>query len=99
MKGKSRSKKQFSKQDLMDVLVKKALGYDAKEVVEEYVGGEEGDVKLSKKKITIKYVPPDMTALKILLDENQQQVCEMTDEQLEIEKNRLLSLLKEIQND
>ena len=99
MKGKSRSKKGVTKQDLIDVLVKKALGYDAKEVVEEYVGGEEGDVKLSKKKITTKYVPPDMTALKILLDENQKQVGDMTDEELEKEKNRLLSLLKEIQND
>ncbi len=99
MKGKGRKKKTVTKQDLVEVLIKKAFGYDVTEVVEEYVGDEEGDVRLSKKKVTIKNVPPDTTALKLLLDEKEEQVQDMSDQELEQEKIRLLNLLKEIQND
>lgn len=99
MKGKGKRKKKVTKQELIEVLIKKALGYDATEVVEEYVGNDEGEVKLSKKKVTTKNVPPDMSALKILLDDSQKEVGQMTDEELEKEKIRLINLLKEIQND
>ena len=97
MKGRNKQKKQVDKIDLEQALIKKALGYDATEVVEEYVGDGE-EIKLSKKKVTIKNVPPDMSALKFLLDETQKEVSEMTDKELYEEKVRLLSLLKEIQN-
>ena len=98
MKGKSKQKKKVDKTDLEQALIKKALGYDATEVVEEYVG--DGDeIKLSKKKVTTKNVPPDMSALKFLLDESQKQVGEMTDQELYEEKVRLLCLLKEIQKE
>ena len=98
MKGRSKQKKKFDKTDLEQALIKKALGYDATEVVEEYVG--DGDeIKLSKKKVTTKNVPPDMSALKFLLDESQKEVSEMTDQELQEEKVRLLCLLKEIQKD
>ncbi len=97
MKGKSKKKKHVDKNDLEQALIKKALGYDATEVVEEYVG--DGDeIKHSKKKVTTKNVPPDMSALKFLLDETQKEVSEMTDQELYDEKVRLLCLLKEIQN-
>lgn len=96
MKGKSK-KKAVSKDELIAVLIKKALGYDVTEVVEEYAGGEEGEVKLLKKKVTVKNIPPDITALKLLIDERQQPVEEMTDEQIQVEKERLLTLLGEIQ--
>ena len=76
-------------------LIKKALGYDATEVVEEYVSDQEGEVKLTKKKVTKKNVPPDLTALKMLLDQTEIDVKVMTDEQLEEEKNRLLQLLNQ----
>ena len=99
MKGRSKKKKVNLKQDLKDVLIKKALGYDVQEVVEEYSSDGEGDVKLSKKKVTTKYIPPDMSALKLLLDENQKEVAQMTDEELYEEKIRLLYLLQQIQND
>lgn len=99
MKEKSKTKKQIKNNDLQQALIKKALGYDSTEVVEEYVGSEEGDIKLSKKKITTKNVPPDITALKLLLDNEQKNIAEMTDEELYNEKLRLLQLLKEIQND
>ena len=98
MKGRSKTKKKVDKTDLEQALIKKALGYDATEVVEEYVG--DGDeIKLSKKKVTTKNVPPDMSALKFLLDESQKEVGEMTDKELYEEKVRLLCLLKEIQKD
>ncbi len=99
MKGKRKSKKEINKNDLQEALFKKALGYDVTEIVEEYVGDNEGEIKLSKKKITTKNVPPDMTALKILLDDQQKSVFEMTDQELFDEKVRLLCLLKQIQND
>ena len=99
MKGKGKRKKNVTKQELIEALIKKALGYDATEVVEEYVGNDEGEVKLSKKKVTTKNVPPDMSALKILLDDSQKEVGQMSDEELEKEKIRLINLLKEIQND
>lgn len=76
-------------------LIKKALGYNATEVVEEYVSNEDGDVKLTKKKITKKNVPPDLTALKMLIEQAEVSVSEMSDEQLEQEKTRLLQLLNE----
>ena len=98
MKEKSKTKKKIGKKDLEQALIKKALGYDATEVVEEYVGDDDGEVKLSKKKVTTKNVPPDMTALKILLDSHHKEVCDMTDQELYDEKLRLLCLLKEIQD-
>lgn len=78
---------------LRSALVKKALGYDSTETVSEYVSNEEGEIKLAKKKVTVKNVAPDMTAIKLLMDE-QSPLEQMTDEQLEQEKSRLLKLLQ-----
>lgn len=96
VKTKKTTKK--SKGDLQSALVKKALGYDYKEVVEEYVSSEEGEVKLTKKKVTKKNVPPDITAIKMLLDAKNE-VSLMSDEELEIEKARLLELLKQYEKE
>ena len=79
-------------------LIKRALGYDTSETVEEYaLNGD--DMTVVRKKVTTKNMPPDITAAKILLEkageENKNGYFEMTDEQLEKEKNRLLALLKE----
>ncbi len=98
MKGKSKKTNKNYKTDLENALIKKALGYDATEVVEEYSSDNEGEIKLLKKKITTKNVPPDMTALKFLLDESQKDLTQMTDQELFEEKVRLLNILKEIQN-
>ena len=81
--------------NIKDVLLKKALGYDTTEVVEEYVSGEEGEIKLTKKKVTTKNVPPDLSALKLLLDSQNVSVQNMTDEELILERERLLKELKE----
>ena len=98
MKGKSKKTKKNFKTDLENALIKKALGYDATEVVEEYSSDNDGVVKLLKKKITTKNVPPDMSALKFLLDEGQKELTQMIDQELFEEKVRLLNILKEIQN-
>lgn len=73
-------------------LLKKALGYDAKEIIEEY-GEVDGDVKLLKRKVTIKNVPPDVTAIKMITD-GAKDLSELTDEELEEEKEKLLKLIK-----
>ena len=80
--------------DINSALLKKALGFDAKEVVEEYALNEEGEVKLSKKKITTKCVPPDVSALKMLLEQNTP-LSALTDEELETEKLRLIEILRQ----
>ena len=85
------------KEDINRALMKKALGYTAEETVEEYSMKEDGEVLLSKKKVTKKNVPPDITALKILLESKEPELNEMTDEQLEQEKIRLLKILREIE--
>lgn len=78
--------------DINSALLKKALGFDAKEIVEEYALTE-GEVKLSKKKVTTKCVPPDVAALKMLL-ERTVPVTAYSDEELEAEKQRLLEIIK-----
>ena len=98
MKGRSKKNSKNYKTDLENALIKKALGYDATEVVEEYSSDSDGEIRLLKKKITTKNVPPDMSALKFLLDENQKDLTQMTDDELFEEKLRLLNILKEIQN-
>jgi len=78
-------------------LLKKALGYQYKEVIEEYSIGEDGE-KLSKKKITTKDVPPDISAVKLLLEElNLSQSVDfenLSDEELKNEIKKALKLLE-----
>ena len=95
MKEKDEKKKTLSHKKLKDALIKKALGYDAEEVIEEYATDKDGVVFLSKKKVTIKNVPPDISAIKMLLEENVEPLSTMTDDELEQEKQRLLGLLRE----
>ena len=78
-------------------LCKKAVGYDAKEVVEEYQD-DDGVLRLTKKKVTKKHIPPDTSAARIVLESmDASPVGSMTDEELEAEKKRLIDLLKEEQ--
>jgi hypothetical protein len=91
---KTRKTKINNQSDFKKALIKKALGYDYKEVVEEYVSSDEGEIKLTKKKVTKKNVPPDITAIKLLL-EDMPNISSMTDEELLKEKERLLKLIKE----
>ncbi len=74
-------------------LLKCATGFSSAETVEEYIVTEEGEQRLVKKKITSRDIPPDIKAVKLLLDGESDE--NFTDEELEEEKQRLLKLLKE----
>ena len=79
-------------------LLKKALGYEVDEVTEEYAM-EENELKLTKRRIVKKHIPPDYSAVKVLCDyfSDNKNLEEMTDEQLKKEKQRLLNQLKEFE--
>jgi len=83
-----------NKQLLIDILLKKAKGFSYKEKTEEF-NVVDGKPQLIKRKVTTKKVLPDVNAVKALLslDEQQTDVCDMTDEQLQVEKLRLIRLL------
>lgn len=83
------------KNDLMTRLLDRAMGYTVEEIVEEY-GGDEKNGELLKKKITTKPVPPDVNALKTYLElnKNNAEFENLTDEELEQEKQRLIRSLK-----
>ena len=53
---------------IYDSLLKKSNGYYADEIIEEYSYLEDGTEKLLKKKVTKKFVPPDLNATKLLLE-------------------------------
>ena len=82
------------KQLLTKILLKKAKGYTFKEKTEEFNVVNDQTV-LTKKKVVTKHVHPDVSAVKALLQlsEEELDVSKMTDEQLAVEKLRLLELL------
>ncbi len=94
MKGTTK-KKSVKESDLRAAIVKRALGYDSTEIIEEYTEGEQGQVKLVKRKVTTKNVPPDTAALKLLLDDCSAPITDLSDEQLEAERLRLLKTLSQ----
>ncbi len=77
-------------------LLDKALGYETKEVIEEY--GLSGDeLVLQKRKTSTKTYPPDLSALQMLLENREDgDLSSLTDEELNKEKKKLLELLKDI---
>jgi len=80
--------------ELMDALYKKAVGYETSEIVEEY--NDVGDIV--KRKVSTKYIPPDVTALKIYVEERGRgDLTRFDDEELIKEKERLLKLLWEME--
>lgn len=80
-------------------LLKKALGYNASEVAVEYACDEDGELKVTKKKVTKKHYSPDVAAVKVLLERYFQtygdKVRSMSDEELADEEMRLLQQIKE----
>ena len=77
---------------LNEAIMKVALGYSVEEVTEEY-GVENGELKLVKRRETKKDIPPDLKAMKLLLDDKDYSA--LSDEELEAEKQKLLKQLKE----
>ena len=77
-----------------EALLKVALGYQVAEVTEEYAEVD-GKLKLTKRKKTKKDIPPDLKAVQLLLsNEGEGSLVELSDEDLETEKARLLTLLQ-----
>ncbi|MBR2468292.1 MAG: hypothetical protein IKB42_04555 [Clostridia bacterium] len=85
------------KEKLKQTLIKKATGYKVEESVCEY-GVEEDGVRLLKKKVSTKYYPPDITAINLLLNEKDIDYKDLTDQELEEEKEKILKLLKEVED-
>lgn len=77
-------------EELKGALLKCATGLSASETVEEYAV-EGGELKLVKRKVTKRDIPPDIKAVKMLLDGRD----ELTDEELEAERGRLVNMLAE----
>ena len=81
---------------IKDALLKKAIGFTCSETIEEYASNE-NELTLTKRKVTTKEIPPDTTALKALLEmcgENTSSLQDLTDEELEQEKQNLIQKLK-----
>ena len=81
--------------EVMDALKKCSVGFGASEIVKEF-SVEDGELKLVKKKVTRKDIPPDIKAAKMLMEERG--FDEYSDGELEAERERLLKILKEEKN-
>ncbi|MDE7295785.1 MAG: hypothetical protein K2N84_00825 [Clostridia bacterium] len=81
---------------ILNAIRKVALGFSLEEVTEEY-GVEDGELKLVKRRETHKDVPPDLKAVKILMEDKDYSA--LSDEELEQEKARLIKQLKEEEDD
>ena len=91
-------KKDLKDEALKKLLLKAAKGYKIAEVTVEY-SEVNGKMQVTKRKETKKDVPGDLKALQMLL-ENEKTECsvgagELSDEELEKEKLRLLEELKQ----
>ena len=88
-----------TKQLLVKILLKKAKGYAYHEKTDEY-SVVEGKKLLVKSKVVTKRMQPDVNAIKALitLTDATDDVTQMTDEQLQVEKLRLLNLLNSYEN-
>lgn len=54
-----------------ELLYQKAVGFETIETVEEFVKNLEGDLELVKRKVNKKQSPPDLNALQILLEKQE----------------------------
>ena len=82
--------------DILGALKKCAVGLETNEVVEEY-DAKDGELRLVKRKVTKRDIPPDIKAVKMLMEEGG--VDGLSVEELEEEKRNLLKLLnKEEEN-
>ena len=85
--------------EIIAAVRRKAIGYTTEECVEEMVE-RDGEMQTVKRRVTVKEVPPDISAVKCLIDMGEELALEdMTAAELEKEKRRLLKLLKESENE
>lgn len=82
-------------EEILNALIKRAKGYSYKEVQEEYSVKDDGEIALTKRKVLEKYCPPDSGALKTYMElSSESDLSELSDEELEREKYRLLKELE-----
>ena len=90
-----------NKENVKSALIKKALGYEVIESVEEYTFVE-NKLELTKKKVSSKYYPPDLSAIELALNlfgVNDNQYSNYSDDELLQEKDELLKLFKKIKGE
>lgn len=84
---------------LSGALMTRAVGCTTEEVVEEYAwDSEQQDMHLVKRKITRKSLPPDIGAVKTMLElygDDDNQYAKLSDQDLLKEKDKLLKILRE----
>ena len=90
--ARSAEKQAEARESVLEALYKRAVGCSADEVVEEYSVGEDGSLQLVKQRVKKRELPPDMAAVRLLL-EAEKPLASLSDEELEAEKQRLLGLL------
>ena len=78
--------------DLENARKKCAVGFDTSETVEEFAV-QDGELKLVKRKVTRRDIPPDIKAVKMLLDGRRD--GDLSDEELTAEREKLMKMLKE----
>lgn len=81
-------------EEVLGALKKCAVGFGTSEVVEEFCI-EDGELKLVKKKVTRRDIPPDIKAVKMLMDEGGTEG--LSDGELEEERQKLINMLKDAQ--
>ncbi len=79
-------------EQIKDALKRCAVGFGTSETVEEF-SVEDGELRLVKKKVTKRDIPPDIKAVKLLMDG--EGLDGLSDESLEEEREKLIKLLKE----
>ena len=82
--------------DILGALKKCAVGLETNEIVEEY-DAKDGELRLVKRKVTKRDIPPDIKAVKMLMEVGG--VDSLSIEELEEEKKNLLKLLSKEEED
>lgn len=85
----------------IEALKSLAIGLKVKETTDEFVTDEKGELKLTKRKVNEKNIPPNTDILKMLYQSSKEDTNKyqnMSDEELEKERIRLLNLLKDEEN-
>lgn len=83
--------------EIMSAVKRKATGYTVEENADEYALVD-GALTLVKRRINTKDVPPDISAVKLLMELGGDDAPEMSEEELRREKLRLIRLLTEESN-
>lgn len=81
-------------EEIERAVFRKATGYEIQEITEEY----SGDNELLKRKITTKHFPPDMSAVKVYAemdDDPSRNLASLSDSQLQQLKLRLIAQLND----